>query len=87
GSGYSQAIAPFTNRSFWGVDSDAAVFRDFILRYLAVNNRAGSAKYLYGESYGGPRTAVLARRLQEAGVLLDGLVLQSPALDYNSNCG
>ncbi|MCH8856630.1 MAG: hypothetical protein IIA03_10415, partial [Proteobacteria bacterium] len=24
---------------------------------------------------------------QEAGVLLDGLVLQSPALDYNSNCG
>ncbi|WP_373716308.1 S10 family peptidase [Roseateles sp.] len=87
GSGYSQAIAPFTNRSFWGVDSDAAVFRDFILRYLAVNNRAASAKYLYGESYGGPRTAVLARRLQEAGVLLDGLVLQSPALDYNSNCG
>ncbi|MBW8848681.1 MAG: peptidase S10 [Burkholderiales bacterium] len=86
-TGYSQAIAPFTNRSFWGVDSDAAVFRDFIQRYLAVNNRAASPKYLYGESYGGPRTAVLARRLQEAGVMLDGLVLQSPALDYNSNCG
>lgn len=87
GTGYSQAIAPFTNRSFWGVDADAALFRDFIQRYLAVNNRGGSPKYLYGESYGGPRTAVLARRLQEAGVMLDGLVLQSPALDYNSNCG
>ena len=87
GSGYSQAIAPFTNRSFWGVDADAALFRDFIQRYLAVNNRAASPKYLYGESYGGPRTAVLARRLQEAGVMLDGLVLQSPAMDYNSNCG
>lgn len=87
GTGYSEAIAPFTNRSFWGVDSDAAVFRDFILRYLAANKRAASPKYLYGESYGGPRTAVLARRLQEAGVMLDGLVLQSPALDYNSNCG
>lgn len=87
GTGYSQAIAPFTNRSFWGVDSDAALFRDFIQRYLAVNNRAASPKYLYGESYGGPRTAVLARRLQEAGVMLDGLVLQSPAMDYNSNCG
>jgi carboxypeptidase C (cathepsin A) len=86
-TGYSQAIAPFTNRSFWGVDSDASMFRDFIQRYLAVNNRAASPKYLYGESYGGPRTAVLARRLQEAGVMLDGLVLQSPALDYNSNCG
>lgn len=87
GTGYSQAIAPFTNRSFWGVDADAALFRDFIQRYLAVNNRNGSPKYLYGESYGGPRTAVLAWRLQEAGVMLDGLVLQSPALDYNSNCG
>jgi carboxypeptidase C (cathepsin A) len=87
GCGYSEAIAPFTNRSFWGVDSDAALFRDFIQRYLAVNNRAASPKYLYGESYGGPRTAVLARRLQDAGLMLDGLVLQSPALDYNSNCG
>lgn len=87
GCGYSEAIAPFTNRSFWGVDSDAAVFRDFIQRYLAANNRAASPKYLYGESYGGPRTAVLARRLQDVGVTLDGLVLQSPALDYNSNCG
>lgn len=87
GCGYSQAIAPFTNRSFWGVDSDAALFRDFIQRYLAVNSRTASPKYLYGESYGGPRTAVLARRLQEAGVMLDGLVLQSPALNYNSNCG
>lgn len=87
GTGYSQAIAPFTNRSFWGVDSDAALFRDFIQRYLAVYNRAASPKVLFGESYGGPRTAVLARRLQEAGVMLDGLVLLSPAMDYNSNCG
>jgi carboxypeptidase C (cathepsin A) len=87
GSGYSQAIAPFTNRSFWGVGSDAALFRDFIRRWLAANNRAASPKYLFGESYGGPRTAVLARRLQEAGVMLDGLVLLSPAMDYNSNCG
>ncbi|MGM9480665.1 S10 family peptidase [Roseateles sp. NT4] len=87
GSGYSQAISPFTNRSFWGVDADAALFRDAIQRYLAANNRGASPKYLYGESYGGPRTAVLARRLQEAGVMLDGLVLQSPAMDYNSNCG
>lgn len=87
GSGYSQAIAPFTNRSFWGVGSDAALFRDFIRRWLAANDRAASPKYLFGESYGGPRTAVLARRLQEAGVMLDGLVLLSPAMDYNSNCG
>lgn len=85
-TGRSQAIAPFSNRSFWGVDADAAVFRDFVRRYLDVNQRTASPKFLFGESYGGPRTAVLARRLQDAGVVLDGLVLQSPALDYNSNC-
>lgn len=86
-TGLSQAISPYTNLSFWGVDADAALFRDFINRWLAVQQRASSPKFLYGESYGGPRTAVLARLLQSAGVMLDGLVLQSPALDYNSNCG
>jgi carboxypeptidase C (cathepsin A) len=85
--GRSQAIAPFTNASFWGVDADAALFRDFVQRWLAVHGRAGSPKFLFGESYGGPRTAVLARLLQEAGVVLAGVVLQSPAMDYNSNCG
>ncbi|MBH9575537.1 S10 family peptidase [Inhella proteolytica] len=86
GSGRSQAIAPFTNRSFWGVNEDASLFRDFIRRYVEVNGRQASPKFLYGESYGGPRTAVLARRLQEANLPMDGLVLQSPAMDYNSNC-
>lgn len=87
GTGLSEAIAPYTNASFWGVDADAALFRDAIVRWLTANGRGASPLFLYGESYGGPRTAVLARRLQEAGVRVDGLVLQSPALDYNSNCG
>lgn len=87
GSGLSQAIAPFNNRSFWGVDADAAVFRDFVQRYLTVYARQASPKYLFGESYGGPRTAVLASLLESAGVQLTGLVLQAPAMDYNSNCG
>jgi len=87
GTGFSQAIAPFTNSSFWGVDADAAVFRDFVMRYATVNNRGTSPKFLYGESYGGPRTAVLADLLEAAGVHLKGVVLQSPALNYNSNCG
>lgn len=87
GSGRSQAIAPYINQQFWGVDVDAAIFRDFIRRYLDVNGRRASPLILYGESYGGPRTAVLARLLQLDGLAPDGLVLQSPALDYNSNCG
>lgn len=87
GSGRSQALAPFTNGSFWGVQVDAALFRDFIRRWLVVNGRLESPKFLFGESYGGPRTAVLARLLQDAGIALSGLVLQAPAMDYHSNCG
>lgn len=87
GTGLSEAVLPYTNRSFWGVDTDAAVFRDFIKRWLQVNGRTASPTYLYGESYGGPRTAILAGLLQSAGVPLQAVVLQSPALDYNSNCG
>jgi len=86
GTGYSEAIAPQTNGAFWGVDNDAAVFRDFVMRYLDVNSRNTSPKYLYGESYGGPRSAILASLLESAGVQLAGVVLQSPAMNYLSNC-
>jgi hypothetical protein len=74
GTGYSQAIAN-TNADFWGVDKDAAAFRDFVRRYVAVNKREASPKFLFGESYGAPRTAVLANLLETAGVQIDGLVL------------
>lgn len=87
GSGFSQAIAPNENRTFWGVDSDAAVFRDFVMRYNIANNRTSSPQFLFGESYGGPRAAVMADLLESAGVRLHGVVLQSPAMNYNSNCG
>ncbi|WP_394779907.1 S10 family peptidase [Undibacterium sp.] len=86
GSGYSQAIAPNTNQTFWGVDQDAAAFRDFVRRYVQVNQRDSSPKFLFGESYGGPRSAVLANLLESAGVKIAGVVLQSPILNYNSNC-
>ncbi len=86
GTGLSQAIAPNTNATFWGVDADAAAFRDFVRRYLEANNRGASPKYLFGESYGTARSAVLAQMLETAGVALDGVVLLSSALDYGSNC-
>jgi len=86
GSGFSEAIAPNTNQSFWSVDADAAVFRDFIARYLAVNHRSGSPLVLFGESYGTTRTGVLALLLELAGVRVSGVVLQSSVLDYNAYC-
>jgi carboxypeptidase C (cathepsin A) len=87
GSGYSTAIAPNQNRAFWGVDADARVFRDFVMRYVIANNRDSSPRFLFGESYGAPRTAVLANALEQAGLEMKGVVLQSSALNYNVNCG
>ena len=86
GTGYSQAIAPNTNQTFWTVDRDAASFRDFVVRWLAANGRTASPKYLFGESYGTTRTPIVAQLLETAGVHLDGIVLQSSVLNYSSNC-
>ncbi|EDT41195.1 S10 family peptidase [Burkholderia ambifaria] len=86
GTGFSEAIAPNTNQTFWGVDQDGGAFRDFVMRYIAVNQRNDSPKYLFGESYGTPRTDVLANLLETAGVKLAGIVLQSSILNYNANC-
>ncbi len=86
GTGFSQAITPNNNRTFWGTDPDAAAFRDFVMRYLTANNRNGSPKFLFGESYGTPRSAILVSLLESAGVTMTGVVLQSSILNYNSNC-
>ena len=86
GTGLSQAIAPNTNQTFWGVDADAAVFRDFVVRYLAVNHRASSPLFLFGESYGTTRTGVLAYLLELAGLRVSGAILQSSVLNYNAFC-
>ena len=83
GTGYSAAIAPKVNKDFWGVDQDAGSLRQFIKRYLTANQRWNSPKFLFGESYGTPRTAVLAWLLHEDGVELNGLTLVSSILDYS----
>ncbi|QYD71322.1 peptidase S1 [Paraburkholderia edwinii] len=82
GTGYSAAIAPHRNRDFWGVDQDADSIKQFIKRYLTKNNRWNSPKFLFGESYGTARSCVLAYRLHEDGVDLNGVTLQSSILDY-----
>ncbi|MEA2782930.1 MAG: hypothetical protein QOK29_4474 [Rhodospirillaceae bacterium] len=82
GTGYSAAIAPKTNRDFWGVDQDAGSLKQFIKRYLTAYGRWNSPKFLFGESYGTARSAVLSYVLHEDGVELNGVVLQSSILDY-----
>jgi carboxypeptidase C (cathepsin A) len=85
GTGYSAAIAPHHNRDFWGVDQDADSLKQFVKRYLSANDRWNSPKFLYGESYGTARSCVLAYRLHEDGVDLNGITLQSSILDYTQS--
>jgi len=82
GTGYSAAIAPRRNRDFWGVDQDARSLCQFIKRYLTANDRWNSPKFLFGESYGTARSAVLSYLLHEDGIDLNGITLQSSILDY-----
>ena len=87
GTGYSAAISPKKNSDFWGVDQDAKSIKQFIKRYLTYYGRWNSPKYLFGESYGTPRTCVLTWLLHEDGIDLNGVVLQSSILDYTQPDG
>ncbi len=62
GTGYSAAVAPRKNKDFWGVDQDARSLSQFIKRWLTKNDRWNSPKFLFGESYGTARSAVLSVR-------------------------
>ncbi|WDD96520.1 peptidase S1 [Burkholderia sp. FERM BP-3421] len=82
GTGYSAAIAPAQNKDFWGTDQDALSIDRFIQRYLTKYSRWNSPKFLYGESYGTARSAVVSWVLHEDGIELNGITLQSSILDY-----
>ncbi len=99
GTGLSQAIAPYRNSDFWGMEADAQVNQDFVVRFVNRYLRQSSPKYLYGESYDGIRLPIVANLLVAAGsgnfapdktgrkpVALSGLVLGSPVLNLGTNC-
>jgi carboxypeptidase C (cathepsin A) len=82
GTGWSRAVKPDDAKHFWGIRSDADSFAKAIALYVAKNNRAGSPKYLFGESYGGFRAAKVARALQrDQGIVVSGIVMLSPMLE------
>ncbi|HEV3092515.1 MAG TPA: hypothetical protein VGX91_13820 [Candidatus Cybelea sp.] len=87
GSGFGRIIGAGKRDDFWGVDEDAGAFRQFIQRYITTFNRWNSPRFLFGESYGTMRSAVLAKDLQDSGIGLNGVVLLSSFLnsdiDYN----
>jgi carboxypeptidase C (cathepsin A) len=83
GTGYSQLVGKAEGKDFYGVDQDADAFAKFITRYVSLNNRWNSPKFLFGESYGTTRSAVLVNLLQNQGMAFNGVVLMSSILDFS----
>lgn len=70
----------------YGIDEDAHAFAKFITGYITENNRWNSPKFLFGESYGTTRSAVLANILEnEDSVGLNGVVLLSSILNWSTS--
>lgn len=82
-TGFGRLIGAGKPKEFFGVDQDAKAFSQFIQRYITTFNRWNSPKYLYGESYGTTRSAALSSVLEDAGIQLNGIVLQSSILNFN----
>ncbi len=82
GTGFSRPVGKATIRNFAGADQDVQAFLKFIERYVGVNHRWNSPKFLFGESYGTTRSAALADALENDGVALNGVILMSTILNY-----
>ncbi len=84
-TGYSRAI-PFKDAGrFHGVDADIQSVGEFIRLWTTRYNRWLSPKFLAGESYGTTRAAGLSGWLQQQGVYLNGIVLISSVLNFETS--
>ncbi|MGA9882631.1 MAG: hypothetical protein WBQ34_02810 [Candidatus Acidiferrales bacterium] len=84
GTGFSRIAGKDREKAFYGVDQDAYAFADFITQFLSKYGRWNSPKYLFGESYGTTRSAVLANILEtDRDVDFNGVMLLSEILNYD----
>jgi len=84
GTGFSKA-AQADDLQFYAAWTDIQSVGDFIRDYLTLFSRWQSPKYLAGESYGTTRAAGLSKYLLgEHGIYLNGIILISVAIDYQT---
>ncbi|MGH7738384.1 MAG: S10 family peptidase [Candidatus Tyrphobacter sp.] len=86
GTGFSRLLPHGTAAGTFGVDQDARAFAQFIRRFLSDYGRWNSPKYLFGESYGTMRSAVVAHFMENGfgqAVQFNGIVLMSSVLNVD----
>ncbi|HUN72198.1 MAG TPA: hypothetical protein VMU52_07805 [Steroidobacteraceae bacterium] len=87
GTGFSR-MTPGDEKDFLGADPDVHAFSEFIMQFLSKYGRWNSPKYLYGESYGTPRSANLINVLEtEDDTDFNGVILLSQILSYDESTG
>jgi len=85
GTGFGRLIGKDAQKAFWGVDEDGGAFARFIARFITKYSRWNSPKFVFGESYGTTRSAVLAKILEEKkSIDLNGVILLSQILNFNT---
>jgi carboxypeptidase C (cathepsin A) len=84
GTGFSRIAGKDKEKAFWGMDADAYAFGEFIKAFLSQYGRWNSPKYLFGESYGTPRSSVLINDLEtNDSIDFNGVVLLSQILNFD----
>ena len=86
GTGFGRLIGKEGEKAFWGVDGDAAAFARFIERFDTKYARWNSPKFVFGESYGTTRSAVLANLLENKyDTDLNGVILLSQIFNFTTD--
>jgi len=84
GTGYSRAAKPDMGKKFFGLQGDLDSVGEFIRLYLGKSNRWMSPLFVAGESYGTTRAAGLAGTLANKGIALNGVLLISTILNFQT---
>jgi carboxypeptidase C (cathepsin A) len=85
-TGFGRIVGKDKDSAFFGVDNDAHAFASFITEFLTKYSRWNSPKYIFGESYGTTRAAVLSNLLEtEKLVDLNGVVMLSQILAFDDS--
>lgn len=85
GTGFGRLIGKDAEKAFWGVDEDGGAFARFIARFITKYNRWNSPKFIFGESYGTTRSAVLSKMLEDRSIDLNGVILLSQIFNFSTD--
>ncbi len=86
GTGFGQLMGKDAEKAFWGVDGDANAYARFIARFISKYGRWNSPKFIFGESYGTTRSAVLADLLEnKLNIDLNGVMLLSQIFNFTTD--